>query len=217
MPSVVVFDCFDTLVTSRPLPDAETWPAVLAETLDLDARDSGAVVREVFGTLYTAMSDRSATQPATLHLLEAALRKRGLIRDRPDQERALWQALGCDDPGQYQLCAPVAEALRRAADAGHTVRLLSNCYLPGSQMRLLLERLGVPPVWERALFTADGGPKKPDPRAFGRVGDGDFQRRVMVGDSAELDIVPAAALGWETVHIDPAAPDPAPLYELLGC
>ncbi|MFJ2116003.1 MULTISPECIES: HAD family hydrolase [unclassified Streptomyces] len=217
MPAVVVFDCFDTLVTSAPLPGPEVWTASLADTLDLDARDAGAVARSVFATLHAAMSDRSALQPATLGLLDAALRERGTPRGIPAQERALWRALGCEDPGQYGLCVPVADALRRVADAGHTVRLLSNCYLPSPLMRRLLERLRAPGVWEQGLFTADGGPKKPDARAFQQIGEGAFDRRVMVGDSPELDLVPAAALGWETVRIDPVRPDPAPLYALLGC
>lgn len=217
MAAVVVFDCFDTLITSAPMPGPEVWTATLVRTLDLGPRDAGAVVRSVFGTLHAAMSDRSALQPATLDLLDTALREHGVHRDCAAQERALWRALGCDDPGQYQLCEPVAEALRRVADAGHTVRLLSNCYLPSALMRRLLERLRAPEVWDRGVFTADGGPKKPDARVFRDIGDGAFDRRVMVGDSAELDLRPAAALGWDTVRIDPAAPAPEPLYALLKC
>ncbi|MEK8173293.1 acyl-CoA dehydrogenase family protein [Streptomyces sp. M19] len=82
-------------------------------------------------------------------------------------------------------------------------------------MRELLRRSKVPEVYERALFTADGGPKKPDPRAFHLIGEGDFTRRVMVGDSVELDIAPAAALGWDTVRVDPEAPAVEGLFALL--
>jgi FMN phosphatase YigB (HAD superfamily) len=217
MAAVVVFDCFDTLVTSAPLPGPDVWTATLVRTLDLEPSDAGAVVRSVFGTLYAAMSDRSAPQPATMDLLDAALREHGVPRETAEQERALWRALGCEDPRQYRLCEPVAEALRRVADAGHTVRLLSNCYLPSPLMRRLLERLRAPEVWDRGVFTADGGPKKPDPRVFQDIGDGAFDRRVMVGDSPELDLAPATALGWDTVRIDPASPDPRPLYALLRC
>ncbi|MFE2523299.1 HAD family hydrolase [Streptomyces sp. NPDC059382] len=215
MPAVVVFDCFDTLVLSRPLPGAEHFTACLTEGLALDTRRAEAVVRTVFDAILTAMTDPLAPQPPTLDLLDNALRERGEPREIADLEEALWQALGCADPGQYTLCAPMADAMSRAAAAGHTVRLMSNCYLPGPLMRRLLHGLRVPEVYDRALFTADGGPKKPDARAFRLIGEGDFDRRVMVGDSAELDIEPARALGWDTVHVNPERPDPTRLLTLL--
>lgn len=215
MPAVVVFDCFDTVVLSRPLPGAEHFTSCLTGVLALDPRCAGEVVHTVFGAVLTAMSDRSALQPATLDLLEAALRARGVRRPGVDLEEALWQALGCADPDQYTLCEPMADAMRRAAGRGHTVRLMSNCYLPGPLMRRLLRGLKVPEVYDRALFTADGGPKKPDPRAFRLIGEGAFTRRVMVGDSEELDIEPARALGWDTVRVNPVNPDPAELAALL--
>ncbi|MGW0332541.1 HAD family hydrolase [Streptomyces sp. NPDC003011] len=215
MPAAVVFDCFDTLVMSRPLPGAEHFTASLADALELDQRRAGEVVHTVFTAVFAAMSDRSALQPATMDLLDAALRERGEPRGRADLEKALWNALGCADPDQYTLCEPAADAMRRTAAAGHTVRLMSNCYLPGPLMRRLLHRLKVPEVYDRTLFTADGGPKKPDPRAFRLIGEGDFERRVMVGDSEEKDIAPAAALGWDTVRVDPADPDLTRLLTLL--
>ncbi|MDJ1130775.1 HAD family hydrolase [Streptomyces iconiensis] len=215
MPALVVFDCFGTLVTSRPLPDPEQFTAGLADVLELDRRTAGAVVRTVYGAVFTAMSDPYALQPATMDLLDAALREQGAPRRVPAMERALWHALGCADPGQYALCEPVADAMRRVSDAGHTVGVLSNCYLPGGLMRALLRQSKVPETYDRALFTADGGPKKPDPRAFRLIGEGDFERRVMVGDSVELDLAPAAALGWDTVRVDPAAPAVAGLFTLL--
>lgn len=215
MPAVVVFDCFDTLVLSRPLPGSERFAACLADVLALDARCAGAVVDTVFGAVLAAMSDRSALQPPTLGLLREALREQGERRPGADLDEALWQALGCADPDQYTLCEPAADAMRRVAAGGHTVRLMSNCYLPGPLMRRLLHRLEVPEVYERALFTADGGPKKPDPRAFRLIGEGVFERHVMVGDSEELDIGPARELGWDTVRVNPGHPDLTELLDLL--
>lgn len=215
MPAAVVFDCFDTIVMSRPLPGPETYTARLADVLALDQRCAGQVVHTVFTAVFAAMSDRSALQPPTMALLDAALRERGEPRERADMEKALWHALGCADPDQYALCEPAADAMRRTAAAGHTVRLMSNCYLPGNLMRRLLHQVNVPEVYDRTLFTADGGPKKPDPRAFRLIGEGDFGRRVMVGDSEETDIAPAAALGWDTVHVDPGDPDLTELFTLL--
>ncbi|MBW8090330.1 HAD family hydrolase [Streptomyces hygroscopicus subsp. hygroscopicus] len=215
MPAAVVFDCFETLIMSPPLPGPETFTTRLAEVLRVDQRCAAQTVDTVYTAVFAAMSDRSALQPPTIGLLDAALRKQGEQRSRADLEEALWHALGCTDADQYALCEPVADAMRRAADAGHTVRLLSNCYLPGNLMRRLLRRTGVPEVYDRALFTADGGPKKPDTRAFELIGAGAFERRVMVGDSEELDIAPAAALGWDTVRVDAADPDPARLLTLL--
>jgi FMN phosphatase YigB (HAD superfamily) len=216
MSALVVFDCFDTLITSRPLPGPEEFSDVLADTLELDARSAGVVVHTVYGTLFEVMTDPGALQPATMDLLRAALRAQGAVRERAAMEQALWRALGCADPGRYALCESVAEAARRAHAAGHTLRLLSNCYLPGDLMWDLLRQAKAPDVFDRALFTADGGPKKPDARAFHLIGQGDFERRVMVGDSPELDLVPAAALGWDTVRVAPGLPVPDEFLTLLN-
>ncbi|MFI0773158.1 HAD family hydrolase [Streptomyces sp. NPDC021212] len=215
MPAAVVFDCFETLIMSPPLPGPETFTVRLAEVLTLDERCAARAVETVYAHVFAAMSDRSALQPPIIGLLESALREQGERRSEADLEKALWHAHGCTDADQYELCEPAAAAMRRAADAGHTVRLLSNCFLPGNLMRRLLRRTGVPEVYDRALFTADGGPKKPDRRAFELIGEGAFERRVMVGDSEELDIAPAAALGWDTVRVDPRAPDLTGLLTLL--
>jgi HAD superfamily hydrolase (TIGR01549 family) len=216
MPAVVVFDCFGTvIVEKRPMPGPEDFTASLAGVLRLDAATAAEVVGEVFGTLYAAMVDKSALQPATAGLLDAALRRRDAARSPQELEHALWEALGCAQEDRYELCEPVAEAMLRTAAAGHSVRMLSNCYLPGTLMRRLLTDLKAPEV-DRAHFTADGGPKKPDPRAFELVAEGGFERRIMVGDSPDNDIDPARALGWETVRVDPARPDPAELYALLN-
>ncbi|MEU9003157.1 HAD family hydrolase [Streptomyces sp. NPDC048551] len=217
MPAVVVFDCFDTLVTSRrPFPGPEEITARLAEALTLDERSAAGVVRTVLGAVLAAMEDPGALQPPTLALLDAALRDRDAPRGPAELERALWHALGAVDEDRYALCEPVAEAMGRIAAAGHTVRLLSNCFLPGPLMRRLLERLKVPEVWDRALFTADGGPKKPDARAFGLIAEGAFERRVMVGDSPQTDLEPAAALGWDTVRVDPERPQLLALAPLFS-
>ncbi|QXJ25688.1 HAD family hydrolase [Actinomadura graeca] len=215
--TVVVFDCFGTIVTERrPMPGADDFTRAVAETLGIGSGLAGEVVETVFTTLYAALVDKSALQPATRDLVGTALRDRGVARPAQDVDRALWRALGCCDDDRYELCEPAAEAMRRVAAAGHTVRLLSNCYLPGDLMRRLLTGLKVPEVYDLALFTADGGPKKPDARAFELITTGPFRRKVMVGDSAGNDIAPARRLGWDTVQVDPGRPDFAGLDALLG-
>ncbi|MEU6298696.1 HAD family hydrolase [Streptomyces erythrochromogenes] len=214
--TAVVFDCFGTIVTERrPMPGPDEFTRAVADVLSLAPELADEVVQEVFTTLYTALVDKAALQPSTRDLLATALRTRGAVRPEPDLDQALWRALGCEDDDRYELCEPAADALRRTAAAGHTVRLLSNCYLPGHLMRRLLTGLKVPEVYDRALFTADGGPKKPDPRAFELITAGSFTRRIMVGDSADNDIAPARRLGWDAVPVDPAHPDFAELYALL--
>lgn len=215
MPAAVVFDCYETLLASPPLPGPERFADCLAEVLTVDERCAEEVVHTVYTAVFRAMTDPSALQPPTMGLLDAALRQQREPRPTADLEEALWHALGCTDPDRYSLCEPAADAMRRAAAAGHTVRVLSNCYLPGNLMRRLLHQTKVPEVYDRALFSGDGGPKKPDPRAFRLIGEGDFERRVMVGDSEELDIAPAAALGWDTVRVDPGDPDLTELLTLL--
>lgn len=215
--TVVVFDCFGTIVTERRLmPGPEEFVESVTHTLALDPRLAAEIVETVLGALYAAFTDESAFQPATLGLLEAALRERGVVRSKENLDLALWHALGCADDDRYELCEPAARSLRHVAAAGHTVRLLSNCYLPGHLMRRLLTDLKVPEVFDRALFTADGGPKKPDARAFDLIGSGHFQRRIMVGDSPENDITPARALGWGVVEVNPERPDFSELDILLN-
>ncbi|MGW2026519.1 HAD family hydrolase [Streptomyces decoyicus] len=214
--TVVVFDCFGTIITERrPMPGPDDFTRAVAEVLVLDRNPAAEVVKEVFTTLYTALVDKSALQPATRGVLDTALRNRGVARPAEDLDRALWRALGCEDDERYELCAPAADAMRRTAEAGHTVRLLSNCYLPGDLMRRLLTDLEVPAVYDRAHFTADGGPKKPDVRAFELITAGPFGRRIMVGDSDDNDLTPARRLGWDVVPVDPGRPDFGELFTLL--
>ncbi|MEK8173294.1 hypothetical protein NKH77_43610 [Streptomyces sp. M19] len=130
MSALVVFDCFDTLVTSRPLPGPSSSPPRSPRRWRWTAgrgrgREDGLRhrVRRHDGHLRAPARDAG---PAGRRAARA-----GRARDRPAMDEALWQALGCADPDQYALCEPVADAMRRVADAGHTVRLLSNCYLPG--------------------------------------------------------------------------------------
>lgn len=208
--TLVVFDCFGTVVTeSRPMPDPGDFTREIGHVLLLESRLAAGIVDEVFTALHTAMADKSALQPGTRDLLVAALRTRGVTRTGEDIDRALWRALGCEEDDRYALCEPAAEAMRRTADAGHAVRLMSNCYLPGGLMRRLLTGLEVPEVYDSALFTADGGPKKPDPRAFEQIAAGPFRRRVMVGDSEANDMIPARRLGWETVRVRSRQPESA--------
>ncbi|MFD0266178.1 HAD family hydrolase [Streptomyces sp. NPDC127106] len=214
--TVVVFDCFGTVVTERrPMPGPDEFTRAVADVLALGRQSAGEVVQEVFTTLYAALVDKSALQPATRDVLATALRDRGVVPPAEDLDRALWRALGCEDDDRYELCEPAADAMRRTAEAGHTVRLLSNCYLPGNLMRRLLAGLKVPEVYDRALFTADGGPKKPDARAFELITSGPFRRKIMVGDSDDNDIAPARRLGWDVVPVDPGRPDFAGLDALL--
>ncbi|MEU8786234.1 HAD family hydrolase [Streptomyces sp. NPDC048637] len=214
--TVVVFDCFGTIITERlPMPGPEDFTRAVADVLGLDRRLADAVVKGVFTTVYTALVDKSALQPATRGVLDTALRDRGVVRPAEDLDRALWRALGCEDDERYALCEPAADAMRRTAGAGHTVRLLSNCYLPGDLMRRLLANLKVPEVYDRAHFTADGGPKKPDARAFELITAGPFGRRIMVGDSDDNDLTPARRLGWDVVPVDPGRPDFGGLDTLL--
>ncbi|GAB3966625.1 HAD family hydrolase [Streptomyces sparsus] len=216
MPALVVLDCFGTLVTElRPMPDAPELAHRLATGLGIPDRTANAVVDELFETFWKVFTDPSAEQPETRDLLTRVLRRHE-VRAGPERlDAVMWHLLGPDD-GRFALCRPAAEAMTEAAAAGHVVRLLTNCYLPGDQMRRLLRHLDVPDVLDACLFTSDGGPKKPDPRVFRHIGRGTFTRRVMVGDTPWNDTEPARALGWDTVLVDPAAPDFGPLRALLS-
>jgi len=215
MASLVVFDCFGTLVTEqRPFPEPAELANRVASVLAVPEHSAMAVVDTVLTTLLGVFADVTASQPATRTLLTTTLNGLGIRADPAALDRVLWHTLGQVDD-RFTLCRPAAEAMRRVAEGGHTVRLLSNCYLPGDLMRRLFDDLGVPDVLDRCVFTGDGGPKKPDPRAFALAGAGPFGLRVMVGDSPVNDIEPARALGWTAVQIDAADPRFDELHAVL--
>ncbi|GAA4955254.1 hypothetical protein GCM10023238_22340 [Streptomyces heliomycini] len=130
MSALVVFDCFDTLVTSRPLPGPERFTAVSPTRSSWYTGSAGAVVHTVYGTLYEVMTDPGASQPATLDLMEGALRAQGAVRERAAVEGALWRALGCADPDGYVPVRAGRAGRAPGARGGPTRSGSVHCYLP---------------------------------------------------------------------------------------
>lgn len=99
----------------------------------------------------------------------------------------------------------VLPALRRVAEAGLTVAVLTNGQ-PGQQHEKVA-RTGLAPHVDLLLTVADVPAPKPDPRAFatlcGRLGRGPTEV-CFVGDDLDADVHGASAAGLPTVHLDRA-------------
>lgn len=100
----------------------------------------------------------------------------------------------------------VAEALDRLAAHGHRLALLSNIWTP--YLRSVRKHFGdffdahIPA--ELQLFSCREGLAKPDPDLFAEVlrrAGAHASDAVMVGDSYDKDIAPAAAAGMRTVWV----------------
>jgi putative hydrolase of the HAD superfamily len=120
----------------------------------------------------------------------------------------------------------VLEQLRRD---GYRMGLVSNVSLVPELMRADLDRLGLSPLLDAAVFSSEVGVRKPDPRIFREALDRmavESARAVFVGDRLYDDIGGALAVGMRAVQTrqfrseqDPSAqPDAAidHLRELPG-
>jgi putative hydrolase of the HAD superfamily len=102
-------------------------------------------------------------------------------------------------------------------EAGFRMGIVSNVSLRPDLMRQDLDRLGLSPLMDAAVFSSEVGVRKPDPRIFrealNRVG-ANPAHTVFVGDRLYDDIGGAQAVGMRTVHTrqyrQEAEPEPAP-------
>jgi putative hydrolase of the HAD superfamily len=109
----------------------------------------------------------------------------------------------------------VLGVLERLRDEGYRMGLVSNVSLVPELMHADLDRMGLAPLLDAAVFSSEVGVRKPDPRIFREALDRmamDPARAAFVGDRLYDDIGGARAVGMRTVQTrqfrseeDPAA------------
>jgi FMN phosphatase YigB (HAD superfamily) len=211
MTTLVVFDLFGTLVRGAPAAASRAIVTRAAvECFGIEERLASALGRDVGQRLTVELSRRSAQQRPTVDVVQVVARRHGLSLSPEDVERWLWAVYGPAGAG-YEVVTGAVEALTVLRSAGCTLRVLSGCVPNGAVMTRILAHLSLATFFDRCLYSSDGGPRKPHAAAFERIGAGSFDRRVMAGDDPDLDLLPAASLGWLPVRVDPAAHDFGPV------
>lgn len=197
LPQLVVCDLFDTLVVAeRRRPDHREAARLLGEGLAVD-HDTA---RRLVYPLYLGMVVRERRQLETVALIQSTCDQLALSVGADEVCTALWSILG-NGNGDLRLRPGVADFLAEIRAAGHELRLLSNCMLPVSWMHRLLAEVGLAGAFDACYFSSGGAGKKPELDFFRTAGEGDFARRWMLGDLVDIDLQPAAELGWETVLV----------------
>lgn len=196
--SLVVFDCYGTLVDSHGhphLPSAEAFAAELGRLGD----DALEVAHEIRDALSGSLISAWGRQPSTVALLlEAHADCDSPLELADAREMAARPFTATLDAAT--LVPHTSSLLEALASEGHTLRVLSNCFAPGHAMEAMLERLGILRWFEACSWSSEIGYRKPEHRVFEQAGAGSFARRLMVGDSEKIDLEPARALGWEVVR-----------------
>lgn len=152
-------------------------------------------------TAYEAYTDRLF---AALEACESEPYRRGFEAARGTGDLTTPAADVADAYRTVELEATVvsedAKAVIERLASDHSIGFLTNG--DGRQQRAKLRRHGLNDVAEAVVVSNDAGVCKPDERIFElareRLPADDY---VFVGDSYEDDIVPAAALGFRTIHV----------------
>ena len=119
---------------------------------------------------------------------------------------------------QHQLDSMTHALLESLRGRGLKLGVVSNAFDPPELLRRDFERLGIAERIDAAVFASEVGSRKPHPaifeRALGALGVV-AERTLFVGDSLEVDIAGAAALGmhtcqalWFRADEDETAPEP---------
>ena len=110
-------------------------------------------------------------------------------------------------------CADAAPTIARLAARGFRIGIVTARPLPAALVLRDLRNQGLPEVVEVVVTSGEVGLAKPHPRVFEVALEElgmDASEVLMVGDSYEEDIVPAAGLGMNSVlKLNDRDPDPA--------
>jgi FMN phosphatase YigB (HAD superfamily) len=218
---VAVFDLFGTLATmavTDPLPPP---PEVLA-AVRCDAETAQGLLLDLYEALTADAFDPAPRQPHSRAAAARFLARGGAYGTPDDWVEVAWHALGGDGEPFLRVAPLASDLLDAAADAGAATAILSNTQLPGDLIRRALAATGLLDRFDVVTLSSETGWRKPGPAAFAYVEGalaartGPLGERVMVGDDADLDLAPAAALGYRTLCVDATASDPGLVTRLTG-
>ncbi len=158
--------------------------------------------REIMATFLALPVPRPALDVRPF--IAAWLGKRQIEPTREAIER--WHTILCHWEASpiYPFVRPALQALR---DAGYRLGLISNTLMPATVIRMRLAEAGVLPLFEIAVFSAELGINKPDPRIFRHALDAMSlapDRAWYVGDKPNRDVCGAHSVGMKAVLVDSA-------------
>ena len=101
------------------------------------------------------------------------------------------------------VAAPFAEWLIQASQT-HRLGLVSNIWAKKPLWLKEFDRAGIGEIWATKVFSSDSRSIKPSKRLFNEAlshFDVPLSKIVFVGDNMQADVIPANAIGLDTVHI----------------
>jgi len=205
----VLFDLDETLWSHGPLP--ENWNEITglqmaelaphAARLRLEQIDLTEFIQRFWANWGAAILRPNPTleEVKGAVIFQSTLAERGVECNDADAEH-LWQALH-NVPFRHFNIRPFPDAistLEALRAAGYRMAIVTSRPLPARILIREMRDQGIPDVFESIVTSGDVGYRKPHPLVFEtalrRLGV-QPEDAVVVGDSYENDIVPAASLG----------------------
>jgi len=206
----VLFDLGNTLVDYHQAPPSDEEKDRLGLIgMQRVLRETGSEigVEELEQRFYlplTAIAEQRKSSIAEIPLAPLLASLPGVATGDSALQRNLLLAFHAPTAGNARAKPGAVALLKRAKSMGIRIGLASNSMLPGYCHDLTLENLGLLDHFDWRWYSFDIGVRKPQAEFFrhclqvARVLPPDV---LMVGDSLELDIAPAQALGMKTLWI----------------
>jgi putative hydrolase of the HAD superfamily len=203
----VFFDVGNTLLYPHPSV-SEVCRQVLAE--EGHVRDLGAIdalmplVDEFYEDRYrsddTFWTDEAQTSQVWIGMYSLLCRQLGIEEDAERIALRVYQEFGCAD--RWRAYDDVEPAFKRLKDRGLKLGLISNW---DARLMGLMDGLGLAPLLDTIVSSADVGLHKPDPRIFelacSRLGVMPAES-AHIGDHQYADVLGARSVGMLPVLID---------------
>lgn len=202
MTRLVLFDLYGTLLhADMPIyPSPEAVAGVLAR----DARYA-KIAQPLTERLIERVAEEVTRSPGleqapTIDVIQDCCRAVGAPFDKKSVLELMWRLLTPPNVGAVEPAEGAEVLLRELSSRGHELRVLSNCLLPRPLVERQLHEARLLPWLTQLHLSSEGGPRKPDLAAF-VIAAAPYEDCVMVGDVPDLDLAPAAELGWRTVLV----------------
>jgi HAD superfamily hydrolase (TIGR01549 family) len=225
----VIFDLDDTLCRGTAPIDWAAVTAIQVAALTPDCArlgfghlDLAEVVRRFWAGFAAAYPEPDQHPEAPLEerrwrdgpaALRITLAEHGAMCAEEDAA-CLWEALWKVPPSakNHHLYPDATATVLALREAGYRLAVATSRPQSAAVTTRELRELGLPDVFEAVMAAGEAGYRKPHPRVFALAAEQlgvRPEQAVVVGDSYESDIVPAAGLGMAPVlKLNERAPDP---------